>query len=505
MNILKSKKFKHGSLSVLFTVIFIVAIILVNVIFNLLLSRFDFTTDLSDQSLYSIEDSTAEYLKTVDDKVTIIVAEEETSFVNSGNYYKQVAEVISRFAETNSNFDVRYYDANSNPDIFAKYGTSVTEGSIIVESQQTGMYRIITPSDYLDPVYYFNGEEVSFEEAYYYSQFGYGSYITSEYNAAAERCLLSATMIVTDDDPTQVAVLTGFGESASTTITEMLETNVYSVEELDISMASEISSDIDVLLILCPLYDYSNDALDLIDRWLDNGGSYGKTLVYVPSISNFDTPNLDAFLADWGLEIGDGYLCQTDDNYAYQAGSQQQLLVLEDTDYAEDVDVYSKSTLGDMMRPVNLLFDAKNNYETLSIVKTYDGNVIKPYNAGDAWKTSDAKEVGAYTVVAESSKVMSDGTNLSYSRVFAIGGEAFVCDSFLKASQTNNDEIFMSILNKATGKDETEITITTKSFSLETFEITGAQANTIAVIFCIVVPVLVIGAGVAVVIRRKRR
>ena len=505
MNILKSKKFKHGSLSVLFTVIFVAAIILVNVIFNLLLSRFDFSTDLSNESLYSIDASTADYLKTIDHKVNIIVAEEENSFVNSGAYYKQVSEVISRFAESNSNFDVKYYNANANPDIFSKYGTSVTEGSIIVESEKTGMYRIIAPSDYLDPVYYFNGEEVSFEEAYYYSQFGYSSYITTQYNAAAERCLLSATMIVTDDDPTKVAVLTGFGESTSTTITEMLETNVYSVEELDISMAAEISSDIDVVMIFCPLYDYSNDALNIIDRWLDNGGAYGKTLVFVPDLSNFDTPNLDAFLADWGLEIGKGYLCQTDANYAYQAGSEQQILSLEDTDYAEDVDVSSKSTLGDMMRPVNLLFDEKSNYATTSIVKTYDGNVIRPYNAGDAWKTSDAKEVGAYTVVAESSKVMSDGTNLSYSRVFAIGGPAFISDTFLQAAQTNNDEIFMSILNKATGKDETEITITTKTFSLTTFEITDAQANTITVIFCIVVPVLVIGAGTAVVIRRKRR
>ena len=505
MNILKSKKFRHGSLSVLFTVIFVAAIILLNVIFNLLLSRFDFKADLSDEGLYSIEQTTVDYLKTVDKKVNIIVGSDENAFLNLGNYYKQTAEVINRFAENNSNIAVKFYDVNSNPDIFAKYGTDVTDNCIIVENAETGSFRILSENDYFDPVYFFNGSEVSYEEAYYYYYMGYSSYVTTEFNAATESCLLSALMIVTDDNPTKVAFLTGFGESSSAVITELLETNVYTVETIDASMASEIPDDIDVLLIYSPLYDYTNQAINIIDLWLDNNGQYGRTLVYVPSSSNFETPNLDAFLADWGIEIGGGYLCQTDANYAYQAGSQYQFVELQATDYAKGVDVSSKSTLGDQMRPVYQLFQSEGNYKTTALLKTYDGNVIKPYNAGDAWQTSDAKEIGAYNVAVESSKVMSDGSNLHYSRIFALGGPVLINDAIMSAEQTNNAEIFMNMLNIATGKEETEITITNKTFSLTTFEITGAQANTIAVIFCIIVPLAVVAAGVFVVIRRKRR
>lgn len=64
-NPFRNKKFKYGGLSVLFTVIFIVAVVLVNVIITLLGDRFMPTADLTDSGLYSIEQSTVDYLKTV--------------------------------------------------------------------------------------------------------------------------------------------------------------------------------------------------------------------------------------------------------------------------------------------------------------------------------------------------------------------------------------------------------------------------------------------------------
>ena len=54
-NPFKNKKLKYGGLSVLFTVIFIVAVVLVNVIITLLGDRFMPAADLTDSGLYSIE------------------------------------------------------------------------------------------------------------------------------------------------------------------------------------------------------------------------------------------------------------------------------------------------------------------------------------------------------------------------------------------------------------------------------------------------------------------
>ena len=61
-NPFKNKKLKYGGLSILFTVIFIVAVVLVNVIITLLGDRFMPAADLTDSGLYSIEQSRSKVL-----------------------------------------------------------------------------------------------------------------------------------------------------------------------------------------------------------------------------------------------------------------------------------------------------------------------------------------------------------------------------------------------------------------------------------------------------------
>ena len=74
-----------------------------------------------------------------------------------------------------------------------------------------------------------------------------------------------------------------------------------------------------------------------------------------------------------------------------------------------------------------------------------------------------------------------------------------------EANYLNNSDIFLNIFNFASGKDSVEISVSPKSFSVQTFEITASQVQAITVVFAIVVPLLVVAAGVVVIVRRKRR
>ena len=143
----KGKRIKHGALSIVFTVIFVAAIVLINVIFNMVLDRFDITADLTDKSLYSIEDGTAEYLAGLDDSISIIITADETAFENSYEYYKQVSEIAKRFAASNPRFVIEYRDLDENPTFSAKYGNTLSMGSIIVESAKTGRHVIVTDEE----------------------------------------------------------------------------------------------------------------------------------------------------------------------------------------------------------------------------------------------------------------------------------------------------------------------------------------------------------------------
>ena len=504
----KGKRIKHGALSVAFTVIFVAAIVLINVIFNMVLDRFDIAADLTDKAIYSIDDSTAEYLAGIDDSVSIIVTAEENAFENTYEYFKQVSEITKRFANSNPRFTVEYRDLDENPTFYAKYGATLTMGSIIVESEKTGRYVIVTQEDYLSPKYYFmnpstgQSTEVSYEEYYYYYQMGYG-YV--EYYAAAERSLLSAVMNVTNENPVRVAFLTGYGANDNnSSFGDLLESNAFTVEALDIANVERIDPDIDFAVLFAPLYDYDNDDINKLDVWLDNGGMYGKSLLYVPAAQVDVLPKLNSYLREWGLSLESGYVYQTNTDYGYIASPTYQQFTLEDSDYSSGIDVTTKATQADRMKPITILFEESSIYVTAPIISTYSGAVIAPFDMED-WDPSQAESSGTYVIAAESNKTRFEGFDPYRSRVFVISGEYFLDQAFLNASSINNADIMLSIFNTVSDKADLEISVTPQAFGVATFEITGSQAQTITIVFAVVIPLLVIAAGVVVIIRRKRR
>lgn len=505
MNVFKSKKLKYGSLSVLFTIIFIVAIVLVNIVINLVLTRFDVKVDLTDSKMFSIEKSTAEYLSGIDDDITITVAYDEEGFIGAGDYYRQTSEILKRFSEANSRISVRYLPLDLNPTVYAEYGANHYDGEIIVKSEKTGRYVILSADDYVNAKYSFNGEQISTEDAYYYMQLGFSSYLEVDTSAGAEEGIASAIMNVTDTNPVRVAFMTGFGAAQSQTLTELLQKNVYVLETIDASTVSEIDPEIDYIVINAPTTDYSNEALSALDKWLDNGGIYGKNVVYIPSVEAVDTPNIDSFLAEWGIELEKATLLQTDGEYAYTAGGSYQTLELQETDYSDGVNVSSAYTYGDMLRPIKLLFDENGHYETKAILTTYDGAVKKPFGVGEAWKVSDADEIGSYNVLVESNKVVFPNNVPSYSRVFVYGGSTLIHDTYMTTAQANNDAIFMNLFNKTCDKTELGLSFSVKSFDIKVTEINSNTKNFIGLLFAVIIPVIIIATGIFVWIRRKRK
>lgn len=503
----RGKRLRHGALSVVFTVIFITAIVLINIIFNMVLDRFDISADLTDNSMYSIDPSTTEYVADIKDNVTITVTAEETNFESAGTYYKQVSEIVKTFAATNSRITAQYLDLDSNPSFYSKYGATLTAGSVIVESEKTGRNVIITPSDYLSPKYSFNGNEITADEYSMYYQLGYGStgLLTVEYYAAAERCFLSGIMSVTDESPVRVAVLTeDYGASSPSALVDMLEANAYIIEEIKISSVAAIDSDIDFVILFAPIYDLSNDDLNKIDMWLDNGGKYDKNLMYIAAASVDELPNLNDYLEDWGLSVGTGFVFQTND-YAFNGANTYQTLSLSEGVYSEGVDTVTKQTQGDRLKPIELLFDEYSIYATESIVSSYSGSVIAPFDGLDGFDPASAEKSGSFTVVAGSSKTYYEGVEPHQSRVYVASGHYIVDRTFMESTYLNNSDIFLNIFNYASGKDKVEISVSPKSFSVQTFEITASQKQAITIVFAVAVPLAVIAAGIVVIVRRKRR
>lgn len=503
----KGKRLKHGALSVVFTVFFVAAIVLINIIFNMVLDRFDVSADLTDKSMYSIDQTTTDYLAGINDNISIIVTAEESSFENAGAYYKQVSEIVKSFSSANMKISAQYLDLDENPAFYSKYGATLSNGSIIVESEKTGRNVIITPNEYLSPKYTLDGDEISAEYYSMYYQMGLGSSgrLLVEYYAAAEKCILSGIMNVTNEDPVRVAVLTeDYGASKPEALCSLLEANTYIIDELKITSVETIDSAYDFIILYAPIYDLSNDDLNKIDMWLDNGGRYDKNMLYVAASTVEELPNINKYIEGWGLSLGTGYVYQTTD-YGYAASPTYQQLSASEGSYSEGVDTTTKITYGDRLKPITLLFDEYSIYSTEAIVSSFEGAVIAPFDGLSGFDPSKAEQSGSFPVLASAEKVFYEGVEPHQSRIYVAGGHYMLDSAFMQSEYCNNSDIFLNVFNFASGKDRLEISVSPKSFTIETFEITASQQQAITVVFAVILPLAVVAAGVVVIIRRKRR
>ncbi len=488
---INTRSLKHGTMSVILTVVFIAAVVLVNVIAGVISERVDTSADLSDAGIYSLEEDTEKYLsEQLDSDVSITVLNPEADFEAQGTHYKQINELIKRMAMTGGHVSVRYLDADQNPNYTAQFkGETLAANYIVIESEATGRHRIVTPMDYF-----------TFDETY--MQY-YGQYVANGSNI--EQAAVSAMMYVTNADPVRVAFTEGFGEKDSSALQKLLSDNGYEVETLNLSTTDEIDAGIDFVVMFAPTMDVDNVHLTKLDKFLDNGGAFGKNLMYFASVSQPETPNIDAFLKDWGIEVGFSEIGMSDENYLISNFTlYAHLQKICDTNYAGDTYGSSLYTFGANIRPVIQLWDegARGNIEQEILMQTYDKAFLVPLTGVDDSFSLETAESGVFNDAVMAYKIQSDTQALS--RVGVFGSEQLAGGSFMSMSNANNGEFFINTFNYISGKEDT-ITIKSKSYTSATFDMSAQTANVLAVVLCVVIPVIVIVLGIVIWVRRRHR
>ena len=488
MSKINKRSLKHGSLSAAFTVIFIAAVVLVNVIVALISERFGIAADLTDGSLYTLDETTEKYLKErLSADVTITVLNSEQSFRQNTNS-RQVSEILDRMRQTSNHIEIRYLNLDQNPNYLSQFGSETLDTDyIVVECEKTGRHRIITPTEYfgLD----------SDEAQYYYYYYGY----VAEY--LIEQEAVSAMMYTSNEDLIRVAFTEGFGENDSSALRELLTKNGYSVETVNLLTAAEIDPDIDFVVVHAPTLDISIDCLAKLDKYLDNSGKFGKNVLYFGSVTQPRTPGIDSFLSDWSIEVGFYDIGQTDANHLLSPltpyAHEQQIM---NNSYTSGMAGENLYTLGADLRPV---FKLDNGLADVTVLmKTYAHAFLYPLEnlTGEGFDIDTAQQ-GEFNDVTVSIKYAPDGMP---SRVFTIGSDTLTSTALMSYSNANNGEFFINLFDHVSGK-ETGLFIKAKAPVDVSFEMTAKTANTYAVVLCIIVPVLVIAVGIGVWLRRRHK
>ncbi len=515
-----AKKLKHGTMATVFTCVFVALLVLVNVVTTMIFDRYPVTIDLTSNKIYSVSNDTEDYVKKVNVDVQVTVFADENTYTNYSSYNKQAVELLKNYSKLNHHITYRFVDIDSHPEIVKEYTDTISQFDIIFETKtkvdgkeisrtrKLGMLDLLTFTDEfeqklsqsgysIDTLAQQAGGDLAFLSYY-------GSYVES---SNAEQAFTSALMTVTDPNPVYVTILTGRSELTQLTYFQTLLTaNGYNVNTVDIT-SEDIPSDTDVVVIPAPKTDYLEEDITKVSDFLNNDGKLGKQLLYIASYGQEDTPNLDEFLSEYGLAIGDGVICESDSGKYYNSPCVTVASDVSDN-FTQDVSTENPAILSALCRPVKTLFDEQDMVSTDAYLKSsdsaYTANVNISQTTGQV-QIGDALVKGQQNYMAVGSKAkFTDDNKTLYSNVVAVGSEGLLSDTYLQYSQYQNSEYFISVINGLTGKTA-GITITPKTITGNVFDITQQQKTALKWTFCLGVPVVVLVVGIVIWVRRKNK
>jgi ABC-2 type transport system permease protein len=274
-----SPKGRNGLFSVGMVAIVVAAVLVFNVVVAQLptnLTQFD----VSSTKIYTMTDTTTDYLSALDRDVELVVLADRNDVDTRINTF------LTKFAALSDHVTVSYKDPTQYPSLLTEYGCD--SDSIEVICAETGRQTNVLFTDILVPDYY----------SYYYS--GTLSYDSFD----GEGQLVSAIDQVVSNVSHTLYLTTNHGESSlGSETTDLLTKNHFSTAQVSLLMEG-LPSDCEALMIYCPTSDLTSEELTLLRSYLAQGGQVELVLDW----EGFDHPNLDALMADYGLAVADGYI-----------------------------------------------------------------------------------------------------------------------------------------------------------------------------------------------------
>lgn len=512
------KKLKHGTMATVFTCVFIALLVLVNVVMTTLFDRYPITIDLTEDKIYSVSEESEEYVKNVDVDVQVTIFADEDTYVNYNSYNKQAIELLKNYCKLNHHITYRFMDIDSNPEVVKNYSDSISDFDIIFETnieidgetvqrtRKLGMLDLVSfNDDFLSQLSDYGysidmlAEEAGSDYAVLYY---YGNYVEA---SNAEQAFTSALMTVTDPNPIYVTLLTGRSEITDLSYFQTLLTaNGYNVNSIDIT-SEEIPDNTSVIVIPAPKTDYLEAEVTKVSDFLNNDGNLGKQLIYIASYSQEETPNLDEFIAEYGLSIGDGVICETYTSNYYNYPFFTTSTNTSDS-FNQDVETTEPVIYSMFTRPVNVLFEDDGMLTTEEYVTSTDDAYTAEVSMTDGTVGDKiAKGQQCYFAVGSKGKFTGDADGSAvYSNILCFGSEYMLYDSVLAADQYNNREYILSVLNGITHKTD-GVTITPKTITGSSFDITEQQKNILKWTFCLIIPAIVLITGIVIWLRRKNK
>lgn len=472
------RKTSHRIISLTITCLVIAAVVIVNAIAMTLTDKYSvLTADITGLQSFELSEESVKVAQNIKKDVKITFLATKSSYEAVDPYCKQTSTVANRLAQnSDGKISVEYIDLVRNPTYENNYpDAELSTTDVIISCGEK--YKIVTADDLFD--------FQTYDSSY--------SYIAS---SQAEQVIDSAILTVTSDVTTKIALVTDNCTDDYSYFKSSLTSNNYEITEISL-LTDEIPDDTDMVIAYAPTKDYTYDAMVKLEKFLENGKKYGKSLLYVAYRKESDTPNIDTLLEDFGMKVEDGLAFDMDttrvagnnyyDGLMCDFASELYTDNISDTDYPVIVSLACPVTITDKEKAQGLL--------SLSSQSGYC-----PFDAQEGeWSMEDAV-TGDVMVMAQGVV----GTDDSKSTLVVAGSTNMFEKSMLGSSFGNAEYIFdmFAVLNNRT---DSTIKLENKVISDYDLNISTHTAAVVGVIIYAVIPLIILGAGLIVFFVRRNK
>ena len=511
----KFRKLKYGTMFYVIIALVIAVVVILNIMMNVFAKRSPMKIDITPDNRYELTDESIAAVKALDKDVDIVVTNTRDYFESLGNYwesyytgnygvpaevpYEMIPELLDKYSvyaqQGKGSINVKYVDLDKDPDAIAKYKKNyngdIQRGSMVIASGDR--VRVLNETEVMNML--------AADQTAMRSQ-------QLRFVFTGESTLTSAITCVTDAHPVKVAFvktmngLAVYDEQTYTNIVEAFESELlnksgYDCTDIDIAKDEISPEDYDMVVLLAPSLDFTEDIIKKFSDFLYNGGKYDRNMVYAPDVSKTNLPNIEEFLADWSIKVENNIIL--DDTNAVQTSSQ---IILSVSD-SEAVGTLPNDRLPIISQYTRELTPISKNNE--AIVKEVLKSSAESYTADITQDEPDYGEKGERDAAILSQKQYSEDFAVYTSSLLVLGSPTMANPTFLQqTSSVNNANVLVNMMNTMTGK-ESSIAVPDKNLQTSFIAPTSKQLKRIYVVVVWVIPFLIAAVGIVVLLRRRNK
>ena len=460
-------------------------LVAVNVLFSALPSHLT-QYDISAAKLYSITSNTKVVVNALEEDVTIYW------IVQSGKEDEAIENLLSKYESLSDHIEI----VKKNPDVFPTFAEQYTDetvsnNSLVVECGERSRF--------------IGYDDIYLQEADLYSY----SYNTS---FDGEGSITSAIDYVVNEEQPQLYLLEGHGEAElPASFREQIEKENMECSTFSLLTADGVPEEADCVVIYGPESDISAEEKELLADYVTGGG---KLLVMAGPTESGVLENLYSLLADYGVSTEEGVVVEADrEHYAFQLP----YVLLPDMSSSEITD----SLIEEHYYPIM----------PISQALTVSGSAVGA-TVTELLTTSDASfsKVDGYDITTyEKEEGDIDGPFTVAVSVSCDGGggmvwfssSSFLEDMYNAYSSGANVDLTMNALASLVGESDRHrdarlaqrdalvgesdaMAIRSKSLNYNYLTIRDSTASLLKVAMIGVFPLLYLGIGMGVILRRRR-